>query len=41
VIRNRAENEPMIDIRRERRAWQGFEVKYQNIFQREEAAAER
>jgi 5,5'-dehydrodivanillate O-demethylase len=40
VIRNRAENEPMIDIRRERRAWQGFEVKYQNIFQREEASAD-
>jgi len=36
VIRDRSENEPMIDIRRERRAWQGFESKYENIFQRQE-----
>ena len=36
VIRDRAENEPMIDIRRERRAWQGFQVQYKNIFQRQE-----
>jgi hypothetical protein len=26
----------MIDIRRERKAWQGFESKYENIFQRQE-----
>ena len=32
VIRDRAENEPMIDIRRERRAWQGFQSQYTNIF---------
>jgi len=36
VIRDRSENEPMIDIRRERKAWQGFESKYENIFQRQE-----
>ena len=36
VIRDRSENEPMIDIRRERRAWQGFQVQYKNIFQRQE-----
>jgi 5,5'-dehydrodivanillate O-demethylase len=32
VIRDRSENEPMIDIRRERRAWQGFASQYRNIF---------
>jgi len=32
VIRDRAENEPMIDIRRERRAWQSFQSQYTNIF---------
>jgi len=32
VIRDRRENEPMIDIRRERRAWQGFQSQYKNIF---------
>ncbi|HEY7302355.1 MAG TPA: aromatic ring-hydroxylating dioxygenase subunit alpha [Xanthobacteraceae bacterium] len=32
VIRDRSENEPMIDIRRERRAWQGFASQYKNIF---------
>jgi 5,5'-dehydrodivanillate O-demethylase len=36
VIRDRSENEPMIDIRRERKAWQGFESKYENIFERQE-----
>jgi 5,5'-dehydrodivanillate O-demethylase len=36
VIRDRSENEPMIDIRRERKAWQGFESKYENIFERHE-----
>jgi 5,5'-dehydrodivanillate O-demethylase len=36
VIRDRSENEPMIDIRRERAAWQGFQVQYKNIFQRQE-----
>jgi 5,5'-dehydrodivanillate O-demethylase len=38
VIRDRSENEPMIDIRRERRAWQGFQSQYKNIFQRQEEA---
>ncbi len=37
VIRDRAENEPMIDIRRERRAWQGFQSQYTNIFGEVEA----
>jgi len=32
VVRDRNENEPMIDIRRERRAWQGFASQYRNIF---------
>ena len=40
VIRDRAENEPMIDIRRERRAWEGFQSQYKNIFQRQEEAVE-
>ena len=35
VIRDRRENEPMIDLRRERHGWQGFQVQYKNIFQRE------
>jgi 5,5'-dehydrodivanillate O-demethylase len=34
VIRDPKENEPMIDIRRERRNLEGFQPKYQNIFQR-------
>jgi 5,5'-dehydrodivanillate O-demethylase oxygenase subunit len=37
VIRDRSENEPMIDIRRERRAWQGFRSQYRNIFGQVEA----
>jgi 5,5'-dehydrodivanillate O-demethylase len=37
VIRDRAENEPMIDIRRERRAWQSFQSQYKNIFGQVEA----
>ncbi len=32
VIRDRGENEPMINIRRERRGWQGFQSQYINIF---------
>jgi 5,5'-dehydrodivanillate O-demethylase len=38
VIRDRKENEPMIDIRRERRAWQGFQSQYVNIFGEREAS---
>ena len=34
VIRDRRENEPMIDLRRERSAWQGFQSQYKNIFDR-------
>src|SRR6266545_406273 len=41
VIRDRAENEPMIDIRRERRAWQGFQSQYTNIFGEVEATIDR
>jgi 5,5'-dehydrodivanillate O-demethylase oxygenase subunit len=37
VIRDPKENEPMIDIRRERRAWQGFQSQYTNIFGQVEA----
>ncbi|MEA2902710.1 MAG: 5,5-dehydrodivanillate O-demethylase oxygenase subunit [Alphaproteobacteria bacterium] len=37
VIRDRAENEPMINIRRERRAWQAFQSQYTNIFGQVEA----
>jgi hypothetical protein len=37
VIRDPKENEPMIDIRRERRAWQGFQSQYKNIFGQVEA----
>jgi 5,5'-dehydrodivanillate O-demethylase len=37
VIRDRAENEPMINIRRERRAWQGFQSQYKNVFGQVEA----
>ena len=37
VIRDRSENEPMIDIRRERRAWQAFQSQYRNIFGEVEA----
>jgi 5,5'-dehydrodivanillate O-demethylase len=40
VIRDRGENEPMIDIRRERRAWQGFQSQYKNIFEREDVPAD-
>jgi hypothetical protein len=40
VIRDRGENEPMIDLRRERRGWQGFQVQYKNIFQREAEAVD-
>jgi 5,5'-dehydrodivanillate O-demethylase len=32
VIRDREENEPMIQIRRERRAWRAFQSQYKNIF---------
>jgi len=38
VIRDPKENEPMIDIRRERRAWQSFQSQYKNIFGEVEAA---
>jgi 5,5'-dehydrodivanillate O-demethylase len=38
VIRDPRENEPMIDIRRERRAWQGFQSQYINIFGELEAS---
>jgi 5,5'-dehydrodivanillate O-demethylase len=38
VIRDPKENEPMIDIRRERRAWQGFQSQYINIFGELEAS---
>ncbi len=34
VIRDPRENEPMIDIRRERRAWQGFQSQYKTIFEK-------
>jgi hypothetical protein len=34
VIRDPAENEPMIDIRRERLGLQGFRSKYKTIFQK-------
>jgi 5,5'-dehydrodivanillate O-demethylase len=37
VIRDPAENEPMINIRRERRAWQGFQSQYKNVFGQVEA----
>jgi len=32
VIRDRSEKEPMIDLRRERRARQAFQSQYKNIF---------
>jgi 5,5'-dehydrodivanillate O-demethylase len=38
VIRDRSENEPMINIRRERRAWQAFQSQYKNIFGEVEAS---
>jgi 5,5'-dehydrodivanillate O-demethylase len=38
VIRDPKENEPMIDIRRERRAWQSFQSQYVNIFGEVEAS---
>ena len=38
VIRDPAENEPMIDIRRERRGLQGFRSQYKTIFQKLEEA---
>ena len=38
IIRDLKENEPMIDIRRERRAWQGFQSQYVNIFGEREAS---
>jgi hypothetical protein len=34
VIRDPAENEPMIDIRRERLGLQGFRSQYKTIFQK-------
>jgi 5,5'-dehydrodivanillate O-demethylase len=37
VIRDRGENEPMINIRRERRAWQAFQSQYRNVFGQVEA----
>jgi hypothetical protein len=38
VIRDPNENEPMIDIRRERQGLQGFRSQYKTIFERLEAA---
>jgi 5,5'-dehydrodivanillate O-demethylase len=40
VIRDRRENEPMIDIRRERRNLQGFESQYKTIFEKLEEPAD-
>ncbi len=37
VIRDRSENEPMINLRRERRAWQAFQSQYRNVFGQVEA----
>jgi 5,5'-dehydrodivanillate O-demethylase oxygenase subunit len=37
VIRDPRENEPMINIRRERQAWQAFQSQYKNIFGETEA----
>ena len=33
IIRDRAENEPMVDIRREHEGMRAFEVRYDNYFE--------